>query len=435
MPSRSALTGLPAIAGVALALLVGATGCGKDSRNTGDSASGATAVRPTSGASEPGSAGGNANADPADVGPLLANVRVRLQTVVTLKAPTTLTSRPESTDLYVTEQTGTVRRIEVDDDGTNNPTFTLVEDPVIDITSKVASGGERGLLGITFSPDARTLFLYYTALDGAVTVDSYAMQGNTADPASRTNLLSIPHELPNHNGGALLTGPDGLLYIGTGDGGGGGDPFKNGQRTDTLLGRILRVDPTKTTGAKNYGIPASNPFADGNKGSPEVFSYGLRNPWRISFDRGNGDLWIADVGQNEIEEINRVRASTGNGNGANYGWNLMEGNSPFDGGTAPANHTAPVFDYGHAEENCSVTGGYVYRGKAIPALRGAYVFGDYCKSKIRGLVVSDDGSVAPEVRDLGIAVNTNTLAAFGEDATGELYVLSLGGEISRIVPG
>ncbi len=432
MSFRSPRPGLRTTIGLTLALVLSAATCGKDSRNTGDSSPGATAVRPTSGASGNGGIGsGNTN----DEGPLLSNVRVRMQPVVTLKAPTTLAGRPNSTDLFVTEQAGTVRRIEVEDDGTNNPSFSLVPDPTIDITAKVASGGERGLLGITFSPDANTLFLYYTALDGAITVDSFAMQGNTADPKTGTNLISIPHDRPNHNGGALITGPDGLLYIGTGDGGGGGDPDKNGQRTDTLLGRILRIDPTTTSGTKNYGIPASNPFAAGSNGAPEVFSYGLRNPWRISFDRGNGDLWIADVGQNEIEEINRVRASTGNGNGVNYGWNLMEGNSPFQGGVAPSNHTAPVFDYGHADENCSVTGGYVYRGKAIPALRGAYVFGDFCKSKIRGLVVSDNGSAAPEVRDLGIAVSANTLAAFGEDATGELYVLSLGGEISRILPG
>ncbi len=396
------------ILALAVASALGA-GCGNDARNIADSPAGNTAVPATTDSS-------------GRVGPALDRVQVRLEPVATVESPTALSPRPGTTDLYVTEQVGRLRRIA---DGRLDAT------PAVDISTRVAAGGERGLLGVTFSPDGRTLFLYYTAKDGAMTVSSYPMPGTTADPAAEQVLLSIPHPRGNHNGGALVTGPDGYLYIGTGDGGGGGDPDGNGQRTDTLYGRILRVDPAAPTAGRPYGIPADNPFADGSRGRPEVWSYGLRNPWRIGFDQATGDLWIADVGQNEIEEINRVTVAQGRGRGANFGWNLMEGNEPYEGGKAPENHTPPVFEYGHAGGNCSVIGGYVYRGASIPALRGAYLFGDLCKARILALTVSDDGK-RTEHRDIGVGVDAGSLASFGQGNDGEVYVLSLKAGLLRL---
>lgn len=415
--SRRARPTVAVSAALAAAALLGSA-CGADSRNVADTPSGVTAIAPTTDTT-------------GAAGPDLASVKLRLVTAAKVVAPTALVPRPGSTDLYVAEQTGKVRRIEVEATSTD-PVFTLADGNVLDMTAATTGGGERGLLGLAFSPEGDRLFVYFTArADGAVTIDRYDMDGTTADPATKVNLLSLPHERPNHNGGALAFGPDGHLYIGIGDGGGGGDPDKNGQRTDTLYGRILRIDVKGGSGDRPYGIPADNPFASGG-GAPEVWSYGLRNPWRISFDRETDDLWIADVGQGDVEEIDRVLFADGNGKGANFGWNLMEGTKPYDGGTPPPGHVAPVFEYGHADDNCSVTGGYVYRGKRVPALRGAYVFGDYCKSHVRGLVVGADGAV--EHRELGPQVAANTLSSFGEDNDGELYVLSLDGTVSLLAP-
>jgi glucose/arabinose dehydrogenase len=392
---------------------------------------------------------------PPDTSPNRASIggtKIELRKIATVKPAPALAPRAGGNDLYVTTQAGQVRelRARTGDDPTAPPTYELNDTPVLDLADQITSGGERGLLGLAFSPGserettttgstpgtrplttagADKLYVYYTDKEGRVTVDEYAMRGSVADVGSRRNLLSIEHKRANHNGGQLAFGPDGFLYIGTGDGGGGGDPDLNGQNPKTLLGKILRIDPTHPGGDRAYGIQPSNPYADGRDGAPEVWIYGVRNPWRFSFDRATGDLWIADVGQNTVEEIDLLRAPD-HGRGANLQWPLREGFRRFSG-EAPADSVEPIYEYGRAGGNCSVTGGYVYRGSAIPALQGAYLFGDYCEATVRALFEGPNGA---EERSLGANAGRGTLASFGEDTEGELYTLSLDGAISRIVP-
>jgi glucose/arabinose dehydrogenase len=249
-------------------------------------------------------------------------------------------------------------------------------------------------------------------------------------PRGRRELLRVEDPYPNHNGGHLALGPDGYLYIGLGDGGSGGDPHGHGQDTDTLLGSILRIDPTAPPADGEYGIPADNPFA-ASGGEPEIWLYGVRNPWRFSFDRATGDLWIGDVGQGEVEEIDRLPATNGRdaGRGANLGWNLMEGSEPFEGEN-PAGGVLPIYEYTH-DDGCSVTGGYVYRGRAIPALTGAYLFADYCEPDLRAVRVAGDEVVEERSWDLSL----EAIQSFGEDADGELYVLLASGPLLRLTAG
>ncbi|MGH9000931.1 MAG: PQQ-dependent sugar dehydrogenase, partial [Acidimicrobiia bacterium] len=255
----------------------------------------------------------------------------------------------------------------------------------------------------------------------------YAFVDGRADPASKREVMAQPQPFANHNGGQVTFGPDGLLYYFLGDGGSGGDPMGNAQNLGTWLGKILRIDPRPSAGAA-YTVPPDNPFVDRAGAKPEIYSLGLRNPWRASWDRGTGDLWIGDVGQNEIEEIDFSPAGTAAG--ANYGWNAFEGSKPFNPTTpAPENHTPPVHEY-PTRQGCSVTGGYVYRGAAIPALAGTYVFGDYCSGQISGLRVS--GGKKTEEGDLGI--NADGLSSFGQDRDGNLYVFSLSEGMFRIDP-
>lgn len=357
----------------------------------------------------------------------LAGVRVTLQPVGSVTgAATALAPRPGTNDLYVTEQVGRIRRLVA-----GNGTFTTAPDAVLDITDEVAAGGERGLLGLAFTPDGTKLDVYYTAKDGAITVDEVTLDGDRAANGTRRNLLRIEHERPNHNGGQLTYGPDGFLYVGTGDGGGAGDPDRNGQNPAALLGKLLRIDPANPSGGKPYGIPAGNPFADGIGGAPEVWAYGLRNPWRFSFDRSNGDLWIGDVGQDAIEEIDFApNGPKGAGPGNNYGWSLMEGTSSFRGGTAPSGHVPPIYEYTHDDGGCSVIGGYVDRsGQA--ALAGVYLFADICIGRINGLLQRDGKAV--DVRHLGASTAPNLLSSFGQGNDGTLYVVQLDGTIAKVV--
>jgi glucose/arabinose dehydrogenase len=293
----------------------------------------------------------------------------------------------------------------------------------------VVTDVEQGLLGIEFSPDGGTLYVSYSlAPDGDSRVDAYTMAGDEVDTGSRRELLAVEQPYANHNGGDLAIGPDGYLYIGLGDGGSGGDPEGNGQDTQVLLGKILRVDPDRPADGKEYGIPADNPFADGADGAPEVWLYGVRNPWRFSFDAETGDLWIADVGQESIEEIDLLPAADGGGKGANLGWNEMEGAHPFEDGTNPDGGVLPLFEFDHGDGGCAVTGGVVYRGTAIPELAGAYLFTDYCDGRLRG-VRAGDGQV---VEEHTFDAEGTELVSFGEDAEGEVYVLSLDGTIYRV---
>jgi glucose/arabinose dehydrogenase len=355
----------------------------------------------------------------------LADASLTLTPVAELDAPTAMAVRDGDEALYVTEQAGLVRAVRGG---------ALDSEPVLDLTERVQDGGEQGLLGIAFSPDGSKLYVHYSDLTqgGDNQIDEYEMTDGVVDPASRRPLLSVETLQPNHNGGQLAFGPDDLLYVGLGDGGGAADrgdghaPGGNGQSLDTLLGKILRIDPEPSTDLP-YTIPADNPFAEGG-GRPEIWTYGLRNPWRFSFDRETGDLWIGDVGQNAREEIDYLPA--GEGAGANFGWNRLEGSQPFEG-TPPPDAVAPIFEYPNPDEGCSVTGGFVYRGTGIPDLQGAYVFADYCEGELRALTQAGGGVTAE--RRLG--VSTSNVAAFGEDGDGELYVLSQGEGLLRVDPG
>jgi glucose/arabinose dehydrogenase len=344
----------------------------------------------------------------------LAAVTVRLDPVVELDAPTAMAIRPSDDALYFAERGGRVVRV-VDD--------AVSGRPVLDISTQTTSDSERGLLGLTFSADGERLYVSFTNRGGDSQVDEYMMDGAVARIGSRRNLVLVTQPYSNHNGGHVVTGPDGLLYLGLGDGGAGGDPLGSGQDRSTLLGGLLRIDPTPS-GDQPYTIPPDNPFVDG-PGRGELWVYGLRNPWRFSFDRETDDLWIGDVGQSAIEEIDHIAFDRAGG--ANLGWNVFEGTRRFSDGNAP-DAIPPIFEYPH-DGRCSVTGGFVYRGERIPALHGAYVFGDFCDGVVRALATS--GRTVSADRSLDIQVPA--LVSFGQDAAGELYVLSLEGAVHRIV--
>lgn len=328
------------------------------------------------------------------------------------------------TRLFVVERGGAIRILNAD--GTINPTNFLT------LTSAtISSGGERGLLGLAFHPDYATngyFYVNYTQVStGATVIARYSVSTtdpNVANTASALVLLTIPQPASNHNGGSLAFGPDGYLYIGMGDGGGANDPNNYAQNIDTLLGKMLRIDVNSGT---LYGIPATNPFAGTIPGSDEIWAVGMRNPWKFSFDSQTGDLWIADVGQGIVEEINKVQSTQA---GLNYGWRCYEGNSPFNvtGCSAIGNYTFPVAEYTHAATGgCSITGGYVYRGATYPNLQGKYLFSDYCNNKI-GYVSNTGGTIT------WTAAFSGNIATFGQDATGQLYVAGVSnGVVSKIV--
>ena len=321
---------------------------------------------------------------------------------------------------FVVEQAGTVRTLD-----------NAAAPPFLDIRDRVLSGGERGLLSVSFPPDfAQTGRFYadYTRTpDGATVVSRFVVPGGSAmaDSASETVLLTVPQPFANHNGGQLSFGPDGYLYIGMGDGGSGGDPDDNGQNKGTLLGKILRIDVE--SGQSPYAVPPGNPFLSDNSARGEIWALGLRNPWRFSFDSATGDLYIADVGQNLYEEIDfQPSASTG---GENYGWNVMEGTHCYN--AVPCDRTGlvlPVAEYDHGQGDCSVTGGMVYRGADFPALQGTYLYGDYCSGKIWGLK-----RTGAAWENSLLADTSHQISSFGEDEAGNVYVAGYGnGTIYRV---
>jgi glucose/arabinose dehydrogenase len=332
--------------------------------------------------------------------------------------------------IFVVEQAG---RIRILDNGVVLPV------PFLDLASlnppRLVAGGEQGLLSVAFPPGFAAKGYFYVnytrASDGATVVARYrvsAGNADVADPASEEVILTVPQPFANHNGGQLAFGPDGYLYIGMGDGGSGGDPFNNAQNPGALLGKLLRIDVE--SGAVPYGVPPTNPFLGMISFRPEIWALGLRNPWRFSFDRGTGDLYIADVGQNDFEEIDFQPA--GSPGGQNYGWNIMEGDSCYPPGAAGCNRTGlslPVFVYDHAL-GCSVTGGHVYRGSAFPSLRGVYLFGDLCSSRIWG--IRRNGAAWDNAL---LADNTAlTITTFGEDESGNVYVVNYAnGGLLRVV--
>jgi glucose/arabinose dehydrogenase len=353
----------------------------------------------------------------------LASVRVQLTPVAQLDEPIRLTHRAGDTSLYIAERSGRIRALR--DGG-------LAEEPVLDISSTVSAGGERGLLDITFSPDGTRIYVDYTDRQGDTNVDEYAVAADgSIDTTSRRQVLFQDQPYPNHNGGNLVFGPDGDLYIGLGDGGSEGDPQRTGLDRGTWLGKILRIDP-RPTGAMAYTVPPDNPFVGQAGVRPEIWSYGLRNPWRFSFDAANNDLWIGDVGQDTYEEVDRVTAADGAGEGVNFGWSAYEARSRYNDDQPADGVTMPVFQYTHGGGNCSVTGGFVYRGTAIAALRGAYVYADYCGRGVRAIAVDESGAAGNAVQ---LSANPASIVSFGEDAGGELYVCSLDGNtVYRIDP-
>ncbi len=347
------------------------------------------------------------------------SVRIGLELVGTFDEPMALLARPGSDLLYLLERNGRVVPL--------NPTTGTTNRSLIELPDEVRTDVERGLLGGAFSPDGNTLYLHFSDAEGATQVDAWRLDGDQVDPTSRRNVLSVEQPFANHNGGQLATGPDGLLYLGLGDGGAANDPLGAGQDTTTLLGSVIRIDPTDGTADDPYAVPPDNPFVSGDfgDGADEIFLWGVRNPWRFSFDRETGDLWIADVGQDRLEEITVLRATDGGGLGANLGWALREGTEEFTG-PEPTGHVAPIHEYNHDNGNCSVTGGYVYRGEAIPGLVGTYVYADYCVPELWTV------SQAGEASSLGLSVDGGEVVSFGEDNNGELYVLSRLGQVFRL---
>jgi glucose/arabinose dehydrogenase len=356
-----------------------------------------------------------------------AAVRIELEVVTDVARPVAVTSAGDGSGrLFVVDQIGRIWLV---------ANGQRAEAPFLDIAAQVTSGGEQGLLGLAFHPsfpDDPRFFVYYTDTEGRQVVSQWRVPAAAADEADRdseTILLRMDDFAPNHNGGALTFGPDGYLYISTGDGGGGGDPRGNGQKLDTLLGKILRIDvDTGGSDGRAYGIPADNPFVGQAGAQPEIWVTGLRNPWRISFDRATGDLWIGDVGQNAYEEIDVVRA--GSGGGHNFGWNVTEGFHCYPSGEpcAPEGLTPPVTEYGH-DLGCSLTGGVVYRGAAHPALVGGYLFADYCSGNVWLI-----DAAADEVREPRLVLESGrSISSFGEDEAGEVYVTDLRSELLRVV--
>ena len=354
--------------------------------------------------------------------------------VMEFEDPTSFAQAPDRW-VYLSGQPGLIVAISDPNPREERKTHSVYE--ILDIREQVSDRGwEEGLLGLAIDPDdTEYLYLYYSAANPRRSVVSrFSIPGPdspaAADPDSELVILEVEQPYPNHNGGQLAFGPDGYLYIGLGDGGSAGDPQRNGQDTSTLLGTILRIDVSEATVDQPYAIPPDNPFADGG-GRPEIWAYGLRNPWRFSFDRGagdreTGDLWAGDVGQNRWEEIDIIER------GGNYGWNAMEGNHCFrppedcqQEGMIP-----PVWEYPLEDDACSVIGGYVYRGAAIPWLTGVYVYGDFCTGEVFGLRREGADFMNHLLADTGLRI-----ASFGQDNDGELYVLSQGEGIFRLVAG
>jgi hypothetical protein len=356
--------------------------------------------------------------------PIPPGLTLKLNTFVAsgLAAPVFLTQPLDDGRIFVVEQPGRIRIVR---DG------VLQSTPYLDITSRVLYSGERGLLSVAFDPRYAInhyLYIYFTSQPkGDIRIERFtASNVDAADPASSKLLLTVPHsQQPNHNGGLLSFGPDAMLYAGLGDGGGAGDPFLNGQNPHALLASLLRVDVTQ---GDPYAIPTNNPYATGTNGAREVWAKGLRNPWRYAFDAPTGLLYIADVGQDLHEEIDVQPANVP---GLNYGLNLMEGANCYNATTcSQTGLTLPVLTYDHTNGACSITGGYVYRGSAIPDIVGHYFYSDYCAGFLKSFRYSNGAAV--DQKDCGLSMSSVT--SFGKDAQGELYVIA-GSTIFKIVQG
>lgn len=356
--------------------------------------------------------------------PVVGDPVVDRETIGDFDQPIDLAVRPGDSALWIVEQSGRVVR--VDDEARAT---------ALDLSDRISTGGEQGLLGLAFSPAVDLAYVNYTDVDGTTSIVEYAVAGDhTFDPASERLMLQVPQPYSNHNAGDLAFGPDGMLYVPLGDGGSGGDPDRNGADPGTLLGSLLRVDPTPD-GDRPYTIPADNPFAagpfaDGITGAPEVWAWGLRNPWKMAFDPVTGELWIADVGQNRFEEIDVVGpvGETPAGRGADFGWSAFEGTERFNTDVADSGRTiAPVLTYSH-DDGCSISGGVPYRGTAIAELAPAYVYSDYCTGTIWALDLAGG-------RNLTLLDGFDSVASVRSGPDGELYVLQRSGTVYRLVPG
>ena len=373
-------------------------------------------------------ASGGSGAEPVSARPALTGVR--LLRVGTFDQPTYVTSPPGDRERrFVTERAG---RIRVVLGSRKLPT------PFLDITGRVSTEGEGGLLSMAFAPDyerTRLLYVYYVDRSGALRIDRYrrsASNPNRAEGGSRRSVIRQPHSRANHKGGQLQFGRDGMLYAAFGDGGGADDPDDNAQDLSSRLGKLLRIDPKPGGG---YRVPRDNPFLRRTGARPEIFAYGLRNPYRFSFDRRTGDLALADVGQDAVEEVDFLRASRRARRprgGVNFGWDRFEGRGRNPNGSSPsaAGHLPPVLQRTHVQGFCSITGGYVIRDRSLGTLYGAYVYGDLCDSNLRVARLRSGGARG----DRALGPRVSQLVSFGEDARGRVYAVSLEGGVFRLAP-
>ncbi|GAB5472123.1 MAG: PQQ-dependent sugar dehydrogenase [Maribacter sp.] len=355
--------------------------------------------------------------------PVIAKVEISLSTAfpeLSFEQPLDLQSPNDGTNrIFVVEKPG---RIQVFSNATDTSEATLF----LDLGNDISTTSEQGLLGLAFHPDYSSngfFYVYYTPNTGRSVVSRFsvsASNGSTAERDSELVLLEIPQPFTNHNGGQIAFGSEGFLYIALGDGGSGGDPLNHGQTTRSLLGSILRIDVDNREGEANYAIPQDNPFVDDQGSRNEIYAYGLRNPWRMSFDSQTDKLWTGDVGQGAIEEIDIIT------NGGNYGWKFFEGTECFSGDCDATGLIPPIFEYDHTNGDRSITGGYVYRGAALPTLQGKYIYGDFVSGRIWAL--EEDGSANTLLVESGLAV-----ASFGTDANDELYVCAFDGSIYKFV--
>jgi glucose/arabinose dehydrogenase len=365
--------------------------------------------------------GGKSNTPPPTGGPpptlVLTQVVSGLTNPVDLQFPNDGSNRA-----FIVQQPGSIRIV---------ANGSLVSSPFLDITAKVTSGGEMGLLGLAFHPQFTQNHLFYVHYDRTVAgqiqsvIAEYHVSAgdmNVADNNSERILLTVDQPFSNHKGGQIVFGPDGFLYIGFGDGGSGGDPMGNGQNLQSMLGKMLRVDVNNQSGGKQYAIPPSNPFAQGG-GLPEIFAYGLRNPWRFSFERGGTRLFVGDVGQDAFEEVDILES------GKNYGWNVMEGLHCYNPltGCNMTGLTMPILEYPHSDGE-AVMGGFIYKGTAISGLSGTYVFGDYISGTIWRLVESPPGTWTRST----LLSSGRNISSFGQDTSGELYVLDYSGSVLKL---
>lgn len=428
MTNSTTLTTLGRIGLVALALSPGLLGaCGSDGESGGGGAAGSGG---TPGGlydcSAPSGAAGNLK---------LTSIATGLDDPLLVKSPPDDPAR-----LIVAQRDGVIRLIE---------NGQLVATPYLDISGRVLSGGERGLLGVAFHPSFAQngrFFVHYsgdgtTAPNGSTVISEFVAgtqaapspNADTADPGSESVLLTVAQPYSNHNGGSIEFKPGGgnNLFIGLGDGGSGGDPQNNGQTLSTLLGKILRIDVDGSAPGKNYGIPSGN--MSGANVEPEIWSYGVRNPWRTTFDPCTGDMYVADVGQNQWEEINVEPANKGSG--SNYGWRVMEGTHCYNpsSGCDQSGKVLPVAEYDHSS-GCSVTGGHVYRGSSIAWLRGTYIYADYCSGRFWSFAWngSQATGLAEITDDINPSAAVKNITSFGQDAAGEIYVTSFNGQVYRI---